>query len=173
MVIGRQPGLQWPGWIGQDILEVGTDSRSNGKAGQQILVGAHATNKCFCCRIGCSFFTSGWMEWSMHCCMSRHPHTSHWLHCLASPFTTILQDWLFISYKRVDGVEYALLLATFGLVLAMGLEAGIAGGILLAALHFAYRCADRRGSKAGYHDRCRCWPSMRCARSEHFLTPAR
>jgi SulP family sulfate permease len=36
-------------------------------------------------------------------------------------------------------VEYALLLATFALVMAGGLEAGIAGGIVLAALHFAYR----------------------------------
>ena len=51
------------------------------------------------------------------------------------------QDWLFIAAKRISGVEYALLLATFGLVMAFGLEAGIAGGILLAALHFAYRWA--------------------------------
>lgn len=50
----------------------------------------------------------------------------------------ILKDWLFISYKRVSGVEYCLLLATFALVMAFGLEAGIAAGILLAALHFAY-----------------------------------
>ncbi|KAL4419479.1 hypothetical protein ABPG77_008281 [Micractinium sp. CCAP 211/92] len=50
----------------------------------------------------------------------------------------ILKDWLFIAHKRISGVEYALLLATFGLVMALGLEAGIAGGILLAALHFAY-----------------------------------
>ena len=66
------------------------------------------------------------------------------MHCIAImawPALLLPQDWLFISYKRVDGVEYALLLVTFGLVLAAGLEAGIAGGILLAALHFAYRCA--------------------------------
>lgn len=50
----------------------------------------------------------------------------------------ILKDWLFISYKRVSGVEYCLLLSTFALVLAFGLEAGIAAGILLAALNFAY-----------------------------------
>jgi len=42
-------------------------------------------------------------------------------------------------------VEYALLLATFGLVMAFGLEAGIAAGILLAALHFAYRCGGGEG----------------------------
>ena len=29
------------------------------------------------------------------------------------------QDWLFIVYKRVSQVEYAILLATFGLVLGM------------------------------------------------------
>jgi hypothetical protein len=51
------------------------------------------------------------------------------------------QDWLFIAAKRISGVEYALLLATFGLVMAAGLEVGIAGGIVLAALHFAYRWA--------------------------------
>ena len=50
------------------------------------------------------------------------------------------QDWLFIAAKRVSAVEYGLLLATFGLVMALGLEGGIAAGILLAALHFAYRC---------------------------------
>ena len=49
------------------------------------------------------------------------------------------QDWLFIAAKRVSCVEYCLLLATFGLVLAFGLEGGIAAGIVLAALHFAYR----------------------------------
>ncbi|PRW58410.1 sulfate transporter [Chlorella sorokiniana] len=50
----------------------------------------------------------------------------------------ILKDWLFIAAKRVSAVEYCLLLATFGLVMAFGLEGGIAGGIVLAALHFAY-----------------------------------
>lgn len=44
-----------------------------------------------------------------------------------------------VAAKRVSGVEYGLLLATFGLVVALGLEAGIGAGILLAALHFAYR----------------------------------
>lgn len=50
----------------------------------------------------------------------------------------ILKDWLFIAAKRVSAVEYCLLLATFGLVMAFGLEGGIAAGIVLAALHFAY-----------------------------------
>ena len=40
----------------------------------------------------------------------------------------------------MSAVEYCLLLATFGLVMAFGLEGGIAAGIVLAALHFAYRC---------------------------------
>ena len=52
----------------------------------------------------------------------------------------VLQDWLFIAAKRISAVEYVLLLATFSLVMAAGLEAGIAAGIVLAALHFAYRC---------------------------------
>ena len=38
----------------------------------------------------------------------------------------------------MSGVEYGLLLATFGAVLAVGLEGGIAAGILAAALHFAW-----------------------------------
>ena len=64
-----------------------------------------------------------------------------------------MQDWLFIAAKRVSGVEYCLLLATFGLVLAFGLEGGIAAGIVLAALHFAYRwgeAAARVGGGMGY-----------------------
>ena len=81
-----------------------------------------------------------------------------WLELLLLPLLPLLplQDWLFISYKRVDGVEYALLLATFGLVLAAGLEAGITGGILLAALHFAYRCGQCRRRA-----RCLRWPGGR------------
>ncbi len=66
----------------------------------------------------------------------------HVLSCCPLPPTPHQpQDWLFIAAKRVSGVEYCLLLATFGLVMAFGLEAGIAGGIVLAALHFAYRWA--------------------------------
>lgn len=51
------------------------------------------------------------------------------------------QDWLLLASKRMAKVEYALLLATFSLVLLFGLEIGISVGIVLAALHFAYRCA--------------------------------
>lgn len=35
-------------------------------------------------------------------------------------------------------MEYGLLLATFGAVLGLGLEAGIAAGILASLVHFAY-----------------------------------
>ncbi|KFM27070.1 Uncharacterized protein C24H6.11c [Auxenochlorella protothecoides] len=50
-------------------------------------------------------------------------------------------DWLFIAYKRVSHVEYALLLATFGAITLWGLELGIAAGIAAAALHFTYSYA--------------------------------
>ena len=45
-------------------------------------------------------------------------------------------------------MEYALLLASFALVLALGLEAGIAAGVVLASLHFAYACVPGRESAA-------------------------
>lgn len=54
---------------------------------------------------------------------------------------TCPQDWLLLASKRMAKVEYALLVATFALVLFFGLEVGISAGIVLAALHFAYRCA--------------------------------
>jgi SulP family sulfate permease len=49
------------------------------------------------------------------------------------------QDWLFIAYKRVSLVEYLLLVGTLAAIMAFGLEAGIACGIVAAAVHFAYR----------------------------------
>ena len=74
-------------------------------------------------------------------------------HCRAAWLLLLLQDWLFISYKRVDGVEYALLLATFGLVLAAGLEAGIAGAFCWrrCTLHTGAPVLSRRA-------RCVRWP---------------
>ena len=69
---------------------------------------------------------------------------------LRLPSPSPRQDWLFIAAKRVSAVEYCLLLATFGLVMAFGLEGGIAAGIVLAALHFAYRCGDE-GGLGGLH----------------------
>ena len=59
------------------------------------------------------------------------------------------QDWLFIVYKRVSQVEYAILLATFGLVLVLGLEGGIVAGVVLSTLHFAYRWGGWAGGRAG------------------------
>lgn len=49
-----------------------------------------------------------------------------------------MQDWLFIAYKRISKVEYALLVATFVAILVWGLEIGIAAGIVAATLHFTY-----------------------------------
>lgn len=49
-----------------------------------------------------------------------------------------LQDWLFLAYQRVRGVEYGLLVATFIAIMLMGLELGIAAGIVAASLIFAY-----------------------------------
>lgn len=49
-----------------------------------------------------------------------------------------VQDWLLLAYLRVRGVEYGLLLATFVAIMVMGLELGIAAGIVAASLLFAY-----------------------------------
>lgn len=50
-----------------------------------------------------------------------------------------LQDWLLLAYYRVRKVEYALLVATFVAIMALGLEVGIAAGIVAASLIFAYQ----------------------------------
>lgn len=57
---------------------------------------------------------------------------SHWSQ------VTHMQDWLFLAYHRVRGVEYGLLVATFVAIMVMGLELGIAAGIVAASLLFAY-----------------------------------
>jgi len=49
------------------------------------------------------------------------------------------QDWLVVAYKRVSGVEYALLVGTLLSIMGLGLEAGIGVSIVAAALHFANR----------------------------------
>ena len=49
-----------------------------------------------------------------------------------------MQDWLFLAYQRVTGMEYGLLVATFVAIMVMGLELGIAAGIVAASLLFAY-----------------------------------
>lgn len=51
---------------------------------------------------------------------------------------TCMQDWLFLAVYRVRGVEYGLLVATFVAIMVMGLELGIAAGIVAASLLFAY-----------------------------------
>ncbi|KAA6425635.1 MAG: Sulfate Permease Family [Trebouxia sp. A1-2] len=50
----------------------------------------------------------------------------------------IARDWLFLAVYRVRGVEYGLLVATFVAIMVMGLELGIAAGIVAASLLFAY-----------------------------------
>ena len=51
----------------------------------------------------------------------------------------IVRDWLFGARRKVTRGEYALLWATFGLVVGLGLEVGIAAGVLLSAANFAYQ----------------------------------
>lgn len=54
----------------------------------------------------------------------------------------IAKDWLFIAAKKVSPIEFVLIILTFAAVTAFGLEAGIAAGIVGAALHFAYEYAQ-------------------------------
>ena len=51
------------------------------------------------------------------------------------------------SYRKLSRPEYCLLWATFGAIMQWGLEAGIAAGIVLATLYFAWAYAKvgRRG----------------------------
>ena len=53
----------------------------------------------------------------------------------------ISKDWLYISRKKVAPLEYAMLVGTFLAVASLGLEVGIALGVLAAALHFAVEYA--------------------------------
>ncbi|KAL4547721.1 hypothetical protein Ndes2526B_g06954 [Nannochloris sp. 'desiccata'] len=53
----------------------------------------------------------------------------------------IAKDWLYIAAKKVAPVEFAMIVGTFLAVAALGLELGIAAGILAAALHFAIEYA--------------------------------
>lgn len=57
-----------------------------------------------------------------------------------------LQDWLFLAYQRVTAMEYGVLVATFVAIMAMGLELGIAAGIVGASLLFAYNYSKVRCS---------------------------
>lgn len=49
-----------------------------------------------------------------------------------------MQDWLVLVYRKLRGVEYGLLLTTFGAIMVLGLELGIAVGIAAASVLFAY-----------------------------------
>jgi MFS superfamily sulfate permease-like transporter len=70
-----------------------------------------------------------------------------------------MQDWLFLAYHRVRGVEYGLLVATFVAIMVMGLELGIAAGIVAASLLFAYNyskvCSTKCAQLAVGHDTVR------------------
>jgi len=50
----------------------------------------------------------------------------------------ICRDWLILSFFKLTLVEYALLWITFSCIMALGLEGGIAAGIVFATLYFAY-----------------------------------
>lgn len=58
--------------------------------------------------------------------------------------TSCMQDWLLLAYYRVRKVEYALLVATFVAIMVLGLELGIAAGIVAASLIFAYQYSKAR-----------------------------
>lgn len=54
----------------------------------------------------------------------------------------ISRDWLILSYFKLTFVEYVLLWVTFSCIMAVGLEGGIAAGIIFATLYFAYAYAS-------------------------------
>jgi MFS superfamily sulfate permease-like transporter/CRP-like cAMP-binding protein len=54
----------------------------------------------------------------------------------------ISRDWLILSYFKLTLVEYGLLWVTFACIMALGLEGGIAAGIIFATLYFAYAYAS-------------------------------
>ena len=76
-----------------------------------------------------------------------------------------LQDWLFLAYQRVRGVEYGLLVATFIAIMVMGLELGIAAGIVAASLIFAYNYSKVRILCLVLQDICNA-----CSVGEHTAT---
>ena len=76
----------------------------------------------------------------------------------------IMMDWLIVATKKVSRTEYALLIFTFLAVLNLGLELGIASGIVAASLMFsiAYSSTSakaisvvpsRSGSVRPFHER--------------------
>ena len=65
---------------------------------------------------------------------------------------------MFLAYQRVRGVEYGLLVATFVAIMGLGLELGIAAGIIAASLIFVYNYSKVSSHKAllSSHERCIC-----------------
>ncbi|KAG2496216.1 hypothetical protein HYH03_005814 [Edaphochlamys debaryana] len=53
----------------------------------------------------------------------------------------ISRDWLILSCRKLSRAEYVLLWASFGSIMYLGLELGIAAGIVLATLYFAFQYA--------------------------------
>ncbi|GIL91039.1 hypothetical protein Vretimale_9478 [Volvox reticuliferus] len=58
----------------------------------------------------------------------------------------ISRDWLILSYRKLSRAEYVLLWATFVSIMNAGLELGIAAGIVMATLYFAYQYAQSQVS---------------------------
>ncbi|GLI60655.1 hypothetical protein VaNZ11_002855 [Volvox africanus] len=58
----------------------------------------------------------------------------------------ISKDWLILSYRKLSRAEYVLLWATFLSIMNTGLELGIAAGIVMATLYFAYQYAQSQVS---------------------------
>ncbi|KAG2444838.1 hypothetical protein HXX76_001579 [Chlamydomonas incerta] len=54
----------------------------------------------------------------------------------------ISRDWLILSYRKLSRAEYLLLWATFIAIMNAGLELGIAAGVVMATLYFAYQYAQ-------------------------------
>jgi SulP family sulfate permease len=62
----------------------------------------------------------------------------------------IAGDWLFRSCSKVSRAEYVLLLATFLAIMQLGLEQGVAAGMLLCTIYFAVTYARVRRGGGGH-----------------------
>ncbi|KAG2448594.1 hypothetical protein HYH02_006485 [Chlamydomonas schloesseri] len=58
----------------------------------------------------------------------------------------ISRDWLILSYRKLSRPEYLLLWATFIAIMNAGLELGIAAGVVMATLYFAFQYAQSQVS---------------------------
>ncbi len=75
----------------------------------------------------------------MHMHIHMHKHICTHIPTCTQPRPP--QDWLLLSYHKVRLVEFGLLWVTFLLICGLGLELGIALGIVGACLLFAYSYA--------------------------------